>query len=110
MAGFDSWLEHAPGFNAGRVTTPLRTEVYRRHGVLYHWEMHAALKRLDRPTELVFFEDGTHLLVKPRQPYVSLQGNVDWFSFWLKGEEDSDPAKAEQYVRWRELRKLEQAR
>jgi len=38
----------------------------------------------------------------------SQQGNVDWFCFWLKGEEDPDPAKAEQYARWRELRKLQQ--
>jgi dipeptidyl aminopeptidase/acylaminoacyl peptidase len=109
VTGFGSWLDHAPGFNAGRITTPLRTEVYGREGVLHHWEMHAALKRLNRPTELVFFEDGTHLLVKPRQRYASLQGNVDWFSFWLKREEDPEPAKAEQYARWRELRKLEQA-
>jgi hypothetical protein len=26
-----------------------------------------------------------------------------------QGEEDPNPAKAEQYVRWRELRKLQQA-
>ena len=32
---------------------------------------------------------------------------VDWFRFWLKGEEDPDPAKAEQYKRWRELRKMQ---
>jgi len=25
------------------------------------------------------------------------------FRFWLKGEEDLDPAKAEQYARWRAL-------
>jgi len=24
---------------------------------------------------------------------ISLQGNVDWFCFWLKSEEDPDPAK-----------------
>jgi hypothetical protein len=34
---------------------------------------------------------------------------VDWFCFWLKGEEDPGPAKAEQYARWRELRKLQLA-
>jgi len=33
-------------------------------------------------------------------------GTVDWFRFWLKSEEDPEPAKAEQYIRWRELRKL----
>jgi hypothetical protein len=30
-------------------------------------------------------------------------------SFWLKGEEDPDPAKADQYPRWRELAKLQEA-
>jgi hypothetical protein len=39
----------------------------------------------------------------------SQQGNADWFRFWLKGEEDPDPAKAQQYVRWRELKKMQQA-
>lgn len=33
---------------------------------------------------------------------------VDWLRFWLKGEEDSDPAKAEQYARWRKLRKIQE--
>ena len=39
---------------------------------------------------------------------ISQQGNVDWFVFWLKGEEDPDPLKAEEYSRWRELRKKQQ--
>jgi hypothetical protein len=38
----------------------------------------------------------------------SQPSNVDWFAFRLKGEEDPDPAKAEQYKRWRELRKLQE--
>jgi hypothetical protein len=29
---------------------------------------------------------------------------VDWFRFWLKDEEDDDPEKIEQYVRWREFK------
>jgi hypothetical protein len=39
----------------------------------------------------------------------AMQRNVDWYRFWLKGEEDPDPSKAEQYKRWRELRKLQDA-
>jgi hypothetical protein len=39
----------------------------------------------------------------------SQQTTVDWYCFWLKGEGDRDPAKAEQYARWRELRKLQRA-
>jgi hypothetical protein len=39
---------------------------------------------------------------------VSQQGTVDWFCFWLKGEEDPDPAKVGQYQRWRELKEIQQ--
>lgn len=38
---------------------------------------------------------------------------VDWFAFWLMGEEDPDPAKFQQYKRWRTMRadwKAEQAK
>ena len=48
-------------------------------------------------------------LRNPAARMASQGGSVDWFRFWLKGEEDSDPAKAEQYKRWRELRKLQEA-
>jgi hypothetical protein len=37
------------------------------------------------------------------------QRNLDWLNFWLQDKEDPDPAKAEQYKRWRELRKLQDA-
>jgi len=32
---------------------------------------------------------------------------VYWFHFWLKDEEDPDPAKAEQHKRWRDLKILQ---
>ena len=58
--------------------------------------------------ELIWPPDAAHRLVKPLERITAQQGNVDWFCFWLKGEEDHDPAKAEQYTRWRELRKLQE--
>jgi hypothetical protein len=45
----------------------------------------------------------THVPEKPWERRTSQQGAVDWFCFWLKSEEDPDPAKAEQYNRWRKL-------
>jgi len=58
--------------------------------------------------ELVVLPAGQHVLERPWDRLTSQQGNVDWFCFWLKGEEDPDPAKAEQYARWRRLRKLQE--
>jgi len=34
-------------------------------------------------------------------PVAAETTNVDWFRFWLKGEQDPDPGKVDQYVRWR---------
>jgi hypothetical protein len=58
--------------------------------------------------DLIVFTEGQHVLTNPAERIISQGGTVDWFRFWLKDEEDPDPAKAEQYKRWRELRKLQQ--
>jgi len=58
---------------------------------------------------MIYIPHGTHILEKPWERAVSQQGTVDWFDFWLNGHQDPDPTKAEQYHRWRELRKLGEA-
>jgi hypothetical protein len=37
-----------------------------------------------------------------------METNADWFDFWLNQHEDPDKAKAAQYVRWRNLREMQQ--
>jgi dipeptidyl aminopeptidase/acylaminoacyl peptidase len=100
----EKWVARDPVLHTDRVKTPLRLEFYGSRGLFSWWDAYVLLKRQHRPVELVHFPDGTHNLVKPAQRLASLQGNVDWFAFWLKGEEDPDPAKTEQYQRWRKLR------
>jgi dipeptidyl aminopeptidase/acylaminoacyl peptidase len=107
---FELWRERSPSFTVDRLHAPVRLEGYGNIGaVIGNWEWYAKLVMLDRPVDLVYLPDGTHLLVKPWERLTSQQGNVDWFCFWLKEEEDPDPAKAEQYTRWRELRRLQEA-
>ncbi len=98
------WLNNSPGFNFDRVETPLRIESIAF--LLLGWEPYASLVRLGKPVEFVYIPNGSHILVKPWERMTSQQGNVDWFCFWLKGEEDPDPGKVSQYTRWRELRRL----
>lgn len=57
--------------------------------------------------DLIDLPQATPVLDRPSDRLASERGNVDWFCFWLKGEEDPDPKKANQYVRWRELRNLQ---
>ncbi len=113
-AGLQKWLENAPGFNAERILTPLRIESATSAGVfglLNYWELYSRLRFLNRPIELVLMTEPTkasHPLEMPAQKRFSKQATVDWMDFWLNDHEDTDPRKAEQYRRWRELRKQQQ--
>ena len=102
--GLKSWMERDPGFNIQKVQTPLLITAENPFVALYDWEWFAMLRHLGKPVEMILMEDGEHILEKPWERMVSQQGNVDWFAFWLNGQEDPDPSKAEQYQRWREMR------
>jgi len=103
------WLKESPAFLMDRIETPLRIQTMGPISLLSDWPWYSGLSRLGKPVEMIYMPEGTHILEKPWDRMISQQGNVDWFCFWLKGEEDPDPAKAEQYQRWRELRRLQQA-
>ena len=103
--GLTLWLKRSPGFLLDKVQTPLQIQAFAPSSLLTEWEWFSGLKRLGKPVDFIYLPTGTHILVKPWDRMVSQEGSVDWFCFWLKGEEDPDPKKIEQYVRWRELRK-----
>jgi len=111
---WDRWMKKSISFNYDKIHTPLRLESdgngpSEGAEVLYEWENYVALKRLHKPVELIYVTHGAHPVVKPWDRLTSQQGNVDWMLFWLKGEEDPDTAKSEQYERWHELKRLQDA-
>jgi hypothetical protein len=105
--GLLGWLKKSPAFLMDKIRTPLRIQTLGPTSLLAEWGWYTGLLALGKPVELTYIPEGTHLLEKPWDRMILQQGNVDWFCFWLKGEEDPDPAKAEQYTRWRALRRLE---
>ena len=105
--GLKKWVKEAPGFNLDKVQAPVRLVALGPATILEFWEWFEGLKLQNKPVDFVEILDATHVIEKPWARRVAMQGVVDWFTFWLKGEEDPDPAKAEQYNRWRELRKLQ---
>ena len=108
-ANWKRWMEQSISFNFDKIRTPLRLEADSNPGsIISEWETFAALRLLNKPVDLIFIPHGDHPVVKAWERMTSQQGAVDWFRFWLKDEEDPDPAKAEQYARWRELRKLQE--
>jgi len=99
------WMKDSPGFNLDKVSAPVRVVALGRPSVLVMWEWFCGLWLQNKPVDFIEIPEANHLLKNPWQRRASMQGIVDWFSFWLKDEEDSDPGKKNQYARWRELRK-----
>jgi len=106
--GLSSWIKRSVSFQIDKVQTPLRIQALSPFSVMGEWDWFAAMSLLKKPVEMIYLPEAEHILEKPWERMVSQQGDVDWFVFWLKGEEDPDPTKAEQYARWHELRRLQQ--
>jgi dipeptidyl aminopeptidase/acylaminoacyl peptidase len=103
--GLQQWLKRSPGFNLDKITAPLMVAAEGRFSLLMMWDAYAELRYLQKPTELVQLNTDEHALTNPAVRLASQGGSVDWFRFWLKDEQDPDPAKAEQYARWQKLRR-----
>jgi hypothetical protein len=115
----ENWLKYSISFNIDKTHAPLLMEQM-GYGTPYNesevvpislapaFEVFTGLNRLKKPVELYYYPMEEHAPEHPKARLATMQRNVDWYRFWLKDEEDSDPAKAEQYKRWRELRKLQE--
>jgi hypothetical protein len=106
--GLSVWMKKSSSFLMDKVESPLRIEAIGPTSLISGWHWFSGLSRLGKPVDMTYILDGTHILERPWDRMISQQGNVDWFCFWLKGQEDPDPAKSEQYTRWRELKKMQQ--
>lgn len=108
--GLQQWLRRSPGFNLDKINTAVLFFAGEGRSTLLGnmWDAYAGLRYLHKPTDLVIFNTDEHVLTNPAMRLASQGGSVDWFRFWLQGYEDPDAAKKGQYLRWRELRKLQQ--
>lgn len=98
-----AYLEFAPSLNVDKVNTPLLMEYASVRTGNYAGEFYIPMRELGIPAELVLYDDEAHNFVRPSVRFASMHRKVDWFNFWMLGKEDSAPAKAGQYVRWRKM-------
>ncbi len=110
--GRENWLRNDPSLHTECIKAALRIETY-GPWVLNNWDIYAFLRRQYKPVEMLRIPDGMHALSRPSERMTSLQGNVDWHRFWLKGEQRTQPvlgetpaALADQYVRWNQMAEL----
>jgi dipeptidyl aminopeptidase/acylaminoacyl peptidase len=64
----------------------------------------SAMHEEGKAIEMYVFPEDTHMLMQPIHMLVNFERQMDWFKFWLKQEEDTAPAKRDQYDRWNRLR------
>ncbi|WP_428508906.1 alpha/beta hydrolase family protein [Roseateles sp.] len=110
------WIRNDPSLYTDCIRAALRIETY---GPEAHnnWDIYALLRRQYRPVELLMIPGGAHALARPSERMISLQGNVDWYRFWLKGEQreelivpgETTASLKEQYQRWQQMETLKQA-
>ena len=100
--GASFWKAMSIRKNADRVNTPLliQTDDY-----LLALESVMSLKERNKPVEMYYFPDESHVKWQPAHRQAVYLRSLDWFDFWLRGREDSDPAKRDQYQRWQVMRK-----
>jgi dipeptidyl aminopeptidase/acylaminoacyl peptidase len=105
--GLLKWQESAPGFRLDQVQAPLLISCLEEGTLIGSWDIYGGLRTLGKPVDLLWLRDevAPHVLVQPRQRYLSQETAVDWFDFWLNHHEDPSPEKISKYARWRELRR-----
>jgi len=102
------WEKISAALNARANLPPLlfQTSDSERVSILETW---FRLRRAGAPVEWYEYPGEGHVKEGPANKWWVYERNLDWFRFWLQNFEDPNSAKTEQYKRWRELRKLQEA-
>jgi dipeptidyl aminopeptidase/acylaminoacyl peptidase len=101
-----NWEQLAPELHAADIDAPILNNDPDSE-YLADLPLYSTLKELGKPMELIIYPNELHEINQPKHRYQMYERNLDWFRFWLKSEESSDPAKAQQYERWRRLREMQ---
>jgi dipeptidyl aminopeptidase/acylaminoacyl peptidase len=97
------WRPLSFAANGDRVKTPVLMQLADREARLA-LEGYAALREARDPVDMFVFADEYHNKWQPAHRLAIYRRVIDWFGFWLQGQEDPDPAKRAQYARWEALR------
>lgn len=98
------WKSVSLAQNAETINTPLLMHLS-DHGFLLGLETFMGLREAGKAVDAYVFPNEYHIKWQPAHRSAIYTRNLDWFDFWLRGEEDDDPAKREQYRRWEAMRR-----
>lgn len=98
----EQWRVISPAFQTDRITAPILLQMPEQE-YLYALGFAFPLMREHR-ADLYVFPHEPHQKHQPRHKLAAYERNLDWFRFWLQGQEDMDPAKRSQYDHWRQMK------
>lgn len=112
----ERWIRNDPSLHTDCIRAALRIESYGAEAK-NNSDIYALLRRQYRPVEMLKFPEGGHALSRPSERMISLQGNVDWYRFWLKGERrealaipgETAQSLQAQYQRWEQMEGMKAA-
>ena len=81
----ERWIRNDPSLHTDCIRAALRIESYGAYAK-NNSDIYALLRRQYRPVEMLKFPEDAHPLSRSSGRMISLQVNVDWYRFWLKGE------------------------
>jgi dipeptidyl aminopeptidase/acylaminoacyl peptidase len=92
--------------NAAKVRAPMLvhasdSEFIGHQQIEALWRFHDA----GRPLEMHVYPDEDHIFVHPAHRYSENRRNLQWFKYWLTGQEAPDPVDPDQYRRWGAFRR-----
>jgi hypothetical protein len=102
---YSDWKRLSAGLNARADLPPLLLQSSDGEEYFGNVEAWFRLRRAGAQVEWYDYPNEGHIKRSPANRWWLYRRNLDWFRFWLKDEEDLDPSKAEQYSRWRKMRR-----
>ena len=101
------WRQVSPIHNIDRINAPILLQVS-DHELVHAAQTITMLSERGKKYEAYVFPAEYHKKWQPQHRYAIYNRNVDWFMFWFLNHEDPADEKADQYHRWRELRRTSQ--
>jgi dipeptidyl aminopeptidase/acylaminoacyl peptidase len=95
----DFWAKTSIERNIDKIGLPILMQVSDNE-YLMAMESYGILKANNRPTELFIFPNENHIKNGPAHRLAIYTRNIDWFKFWLAGEDDPLTQKDSSYERW----------
>jgi len=99
------WRQVSIAMNANNLCSPLLVQVSDAE-FFPEVQTYTALAKARKPFELYVFPDEHQVKTQPAHRLSIYLRNLQWFGFWLKGQESDDPLDEGQYSRWRKLRSM----